>query len=68
MDEVHVREGSEFEVVGARTDSKGKFKIGLSGPPQHGKYYAKVKKTKIGSSDNKKTCRGRRSGSVKISG
>ena len=69
MDEVYVREGAEFKVVGARTDSKGKFKIGLgSGPPQHGKYYAKVKRTKIGSSDNKKTCRGRRSGSVKISG
>ncbi len=67
MDEVYVREGAEFKVVGARTNSKGKFKIGL-GAPQHGKYYAKVKRKKIGSSDSKKTCRGRRSRSVKISG
>ena len=67
MDEVEVREGSEFEVVGDRTNSKGRFKIGISGPPQNGKYYAKVKKTKIGSSGNKETCRGRKSGSVKIS-
>ena len=34
MDEVYVREGAEFKVVAARTDSKGKFEIGLgSGPP-----------------------------------
>jgi hypothetical protein len=67
MDEVEVREGSGFEVVGDRTNSKGRFKIGISGPPQLGKYYAKVKQRKIGRSGNKETCRGRKSGFVKIS-
>ena len=69
MDEVNVREGPGFKVVDDRTNSKGKFKIGLgSGPPVQGKYYAKVKRTKIGSSNSKKTCLGRRSGSVKVIG
>ncbi len=69
MDEVNVREGPGFKVVDDRTNSKGKFKIGLgSGPPVQGKYYAKVKRTKIGSSNSKKACLGRRSGSVKIMG
>jgi hypothetical protein len=69
MDEVSVREAAGFKVVGDRTNNRGKFKIGLgSGPAQHGTYYAKVKKTRIGNSENKKTCRGRKSGSVKISG
>ena len=61
--------GSADKVGGDHTDGKGKFTINLgSGPPQNGKYYAEIQQTKIGSSSERKTCLGRTSGSVKLSG
>ena len=63
------KSGNTDKVGGDHTDGKGKFEIGLgSGPPKQGKYYAEIKQTNIGASGNKKTCLGRKSGSVKISG
>lgn len=60
--------GNTDKVGGDHTNSKGKFEIDLgSGPPETGKYYAKIKQTNIGSSSNEKTCLGRTSGSVKLS-
>jgi hypothetical protein len=63
------KSGNTDKVGGDHTNNKGKFEIDLgSGPPKTGKYYATIKQAKIGSSSNKKTCLGRTSGSVKISG
>lgn len=56
--------GNTDKVGGDHTNNKGKFEIDLgSGPPRDGKYYAKVKQSKLG--DN--TCLARTSGSVKLS-
>jgi hypothetical protein len=63
------KSGNTDKVGGDRTNNDGKFEIDLGkAPPKNGKYYAEVKQAKIGSSGNKKTCLGRTSGSVKISG
>lgn len=59
------KSGNTTKVGGDHTNGKGKFVIDLgSGPPKNGKYYAKIKQTKLSGSS---TCLGRTSGSVKLS-
>ena len=59
------KSGNTAKIGGDHTDAKGKFLIDLgSGPPKKGKYYAKIKQTKLSASS---TCLGRTSGSVKLS-
>lgn len=62
------KSGNTKKLGGDHTNNKGKFEIGLGkGPPSDGKYYATIKQTNIGSSQNKKICLARTSGSVKLS-
>src|SRR4051794_20956521 len=56
--------GNQNSLGGDKTDSKGKFKIELSGGPlQEGKYYAKVKQDRLGNGD---VCLKKQSGYVKV--
>jgi hypothetical protein len=57
-------DGNSDKVGSDHTEDSGKFKIELSGgPPKDGKYYAKVKQSKLG---NGAICLERESGSVKV--